>query len=304
MHDDHRGGCSSFGPGLLTEWDLDAKNFRAIITIQGSKMIPPVAPRRSLFFCGARLSDFHGLLVNVDPRYSLFRLWDLDGGLEEGFGTRFLDQSDGCIWVSSFGTSVKRIHLLTRTQCSWDLGSVAAGLAVMNDGTVMMPSSGIPSGHIHCLHPRTGRLTSWTLPEEQVPFSGVTTPDGRFFFAERRLARIGRFDPKENILREWQLPSGSNPQVISRDRLGRIWLSDANFNNRIGRLDPERNTVALFIKRGIVTFSVRPVDHRRIGRLVAAADLASYLDVLCETEVPETPTRVWETVLTPVSKKL
>lgn len=302
-NDLHRHG-SSAGAGLLTEWNLDAEDFRSIITIQGSKVSPAVAPRRSLFFCGARLSDFHGLLVNVDPRLNLFRLWDLDAGRQEGFGTRFLDQRGGSIWVSSFGTSLKRVSLQRGHQLGWDIGSVAAGLAVMDDGAVMMPSSGTPSGHLHRLNPRTGRLISWTLPEEQVPFSGQASPDGNFFFAERRLARIGRFAPTKNILQEWQLPSGSNPQVISRDRLGRIWFSDANFNDRIGRLDPKRNTIALFVKKGIVTFSLRPVDRRRIGRSVAAADLASYLDLLFETKVPDIPVRVCKTVLRPVSKQL
>lgn len=304
MRDDIDRGCSPSGSRILTEWNLDASGFRAIITIQGAKRITAVSRRKSLFFCGARLSDFHGLLVNIDPECDLFHLWDLDAGLVEGFGTRFLDQSQGFVWVSSFGSSLKRVNPSEGAQLSWDLGFVAAGVAVMHDHTVMMPSSGTPSGQIHRLNPKRGHLTSWTLPSEQVPFSGVATPNGGFVFAERRLARIGRFDPRHSLLREWQLPDGSNPQVISRDGKGRIWFSDANFNNRIGRLDLRKNTVALFVKSGVVTFSVRPADRHRLGRLIAAADLASYLDLLVETEVPEVPAPVSETVLRPATRKL
>lgn len=108
MRDDSDGGCSPSGSRVLTDWNLDASGFRAIITIQGAKKITAVSPRGSLFFCGARLFDFHGLLVTVDPECDIFRLWDLDAGLVEGFGTRFLDQSDGVIWVSSFGSSLPR----------------------------------------------------------------------------------------------------------------------------------------------------------------------------------------------------
>ncbi len=167
----------------------------------------------------------------------------------------------------------------------------------------MMPSSGEPVGSLHRLVPRDGRLVSWTLPEEQVPFSGVSACDGAFFFAERRLSRIARFHPRNALLREWQLPAGSNPQVISLDRLGRVWFSDANFNDRIGRLDPRSNKIALFVKRGVVTFSVRPVDRLRLGRVVAAADLASYLDVLHPGPVREHGVRVCESELTPSTQR-
>lgn len=292
--------CPAGRPGWLTIWDLDAHDFRAVITIQGSRMPTVVAPRRSLFFCGARLSDFHGLLVNIDPREDLFRIWDVDAGLAAGFGTRFLDQGDGLIWVTNFTRALKSVVPLLNVQVTWALGFVPAGLASLNDGTVLLLSGGTPSGQVHRFSPLSGQLTTWTLPEEQAPFDGVATPGGRYYFAKRRPAGgIARFDPSRNVLLEWQLPSGSNPQVISRDRLGRIWFSDANFNNRIGRLDPRRSTVAFFIKNGVVTFSVRPVDPERLGRMVAGTDLTSSLDLLCETGVPETPVRVCRTVLTP-----
>jgi hypothetical protein len=288
---------------LLTEWNLDAHGFRALITIQGSRMPRRVADRRSLFFCGARLADFHGLVVQADPSTNHFRLWDLDTGREEGSGSRFLEQNHGLVWVSSFGPSIKLVDLSRRSQLTWTLGFVPAGLAVLDDGSVMMPSSGEPAGSLHRLIPRDGRLISWTLPEEQVPFSGVSACDGAFFFVERRLSRIARFHPRNALLREWQLPAGSNPQVISLDRLGRVWFSDANFNDRIGRLDPRSNKIALFVKPGVVTFSVRPVDRLRLGRVVAATDLASYLDVLHPGPVREHVVRVCESELTPSTQR-
>ena len=288
-------GC---GSGLLEAWNLDAHDFRAVITIQPSRSVTRVSPRGSLFFCGARLSDFHGLLVNVAPRRSLFRLWDLEPGTEEGTGTRFLDQRDGLVWLTSFGTVLRRVRPHTCRQQAWDIGVVAAGLAAMPDGTILMSSPGTgPAGFLHRLDPRSRRLTTWDLPEEQVPFSGVALPDGGFVFAERRTARIARFHPRTAVLEEWQLPGGSNPQVISRDRHGGVWFSDANFNNRIGRLDPERSTLALFVKPGVVTFSVRPVDRCHLGTRVAAADLASYLDVVRPARVPGVPVPPTRTVL-------
>lgn len=293
----------SCGSGHLTQWNLDAHNFRALITIQPSRRVTSVSPRGSLFFCGARLSDFHGLLVNVAPKRNLFRLWDLEAGAQTGAGTRFLDQSNGFIWVTTFGTLIHRVRPEASRQEAWDIGVVAAGLAVMPDGTALMPSSGTqPAGFLHRLNPHSHRLTTWNLPEEQVPFSGVALPDGSFVFAERRTARIARFHPRTGVLQEWQLPNGSNPQVISRDNRGGVWFSDANFNNRIGRLNLDRSTVTLFVKQGIVTFSVRPIDFLRLGSRVAAADLASYVDVVRRTRMPEEAAATTKTVLTRTSR--
>lgn len=288
-----RGSCRRLGrpspAAILSSWDLDAHNIRALISIEPGRCAG--MSRKSLVFCGARLSDFHGLVVHMEPRSNRFRLWDVDDGLSEGFGTRFLAQHGGRIWVTNFTTQLKMVDMAVHSQLTWNLGATPAGLVVRRDGHVMMPSSGTPTGAIHRLKPESGRLTTWTLPTEQVPFSGVESSDGAFFFAERRTSRIARFDAGDNRLLEWQLPSGSNPQIISRDRLGRIWFSDANFNNRIGRLNPSRNTVAFFVKEGVVTFSVRPVGRCQSPRQVAASDLASYIDLLRPTPVEEVPVR-------------
>lgn len=290
--------------GRLSTWNLDAHDFRSIITIEGNRTATGVADRQSLFFCGARLSDFHGLLVNMDPTYGYFRLWDLDAGGREGEGSRFLAQRDDAVWLTTFSSTLRRVQPLRKAQIVWELGFIAAGLAILPDGTLMMPSSGTPSGYVHRLTPWSGLLTTWRLPEEPVPFSGVATPAGDFFLAERSLSRIARLDPRSGVLREWQLPSGMNPQIISRDRLGRIWLSDANFNNHIARLNPSRGTLALYVKEGLVTFSARPVDPLRLGLEVGAADLLSYVDLLRASPIAELPVPIADTLLSSRRRRL
>jgi streptogramin lyase len=279
----------------LIEWNLDPFDFRCTISIEPAVHCTAKATRGSLYFCGNRLSDFHGLLVNMEPRCDRFRLWDLDAGEAEGRGARFLAQHGRYVWVSTFANALHLLNPSSRRRTTYGLSFTPTGLALV-DGTVMTLSSGTP-GSVHRLRPDTGRLQSWTLPEEEVPFSGVAAPDGSFYFAERRLSRIARFLPSGGLLSEWQLP-GFNPQVISRDALGRIWVSDANFNNRVGRLDPRRNRLAIFAKEGVVTFSVRPVDRGRWGRVAAAADLASYVDVVSGSGVAEVRAPVTHTPLT------
>ncbi len=282
-------------PARLTEWNLDPFGFRSTITIEAAAHLTADAPAGSFYFCGNRIADFHGLLANMDPKRNRFRLWDLDAGETEGRGARFLAQDGRRVWVSAFARALHRVNPRARRRTTFLPGFVPAGLALLRDGTVMLVSSGTP-GKVHRLSPESGRLQSWTLTGEEVPFSGVTAPDGSYYFAERRLSRIGRFLPASGVLTEWQLP-GFNPQLIARDALGRIWLSDANFNNRIGRLDPLRNRVTIFQKQGVVTFSVRPVDRGRLGLRVAAADLASYIDVVRASRVPEVDAPVTHALL-------
>ena len=83
-----------------------------------------------------------------------------------------------------------------------------------------------------------------------------------------------------------------------------MWWIDANFNHRIGRLNPFRNTVAFFVKEGVVTFSVRPVGRWRSPRQVAAADLAGYLDLLRPPRTEEVPVRTKTTRLAHLTRHL
>ncbi len=206
-----RGGCRRLGRpssvAMLSTWDLDAHNFRALITIERGH--PPAVSRKSLVFCGARLSDFHGLVVTMEPESNRFLLWDVDDALTEGYGTRFLAQHGGRIWVTKFTTQLKMVDMAAHSQLTWNLGVTPAGLVSRRDGSVMMPSGGSPTGAIHRLKPASGRLTTWTLPTEPVPCSGVASRDGALFFAERRTSRIARLDVEDNRLVE----SGSFPAV-------------------------------------------------------------------------------------------
>ncbi len=295
------------GPGELWSWNLDTNGFRALISIQGDNSDLSRAPAHragSLWFAGARLADFHGLLVRLELETNRFDLWDMDPGPDTGHGTRFLDQAGGAIWVSAFSPLLSRVDPLTRTAVRWNVSTSPAGLAVMQDGTVMMPRSsgttGIPAV-ISQLNPLTGELKTWQLPIEEVPFSGVAAPDGTFFFASRRLSRIGRLDPRTGLLTEWSLlPSVINPQVISQDSRGRIWFGDVTAFDRIGRLDPDHNTLAVFQKSGIIVFAARPVDRAHEGKMVAGSDLRFAIDVLKEAPVPETITSITQATLMPV----
>ena len=67
--------------------------------------------------------------------------------------------------------------------------------------------------------------------------------DGTVWFAEFRAGKIGRFDPKTETFKEYQLPGPKpTPYAFGIDRNHNIWYSSDNMDV-IGRLDPKTGHV-------------------------------------------------------------
>lgn len=293
--------CPELGAGVLTTWDLDPLEIDPGLDVQGNRFASPVAPEGSVWFTAATTTEVandHGLLVNLDPNTNLFRVWDLDTwlGTAVGLGANFLEQDLGAVWVSVPQGMVHRLDPLARNQLTWSLPvnpftSVLRGIKVMPDGSLMISLQNTAgTGSIQNLNPTSDALTGFTLPEESAPFGGAVAPDGAFFFGEFDTNRIARLDPRAvaDNLTEWQLPGDGHPIRLFIDRHGMIWFTD---QQRVGRLDPERNTVAFFEKPDVFPQDVAPIGRMGLPTFVAVADGQEFMDVLCveavqETEVP------------------
>jgi len=67
--------------------------------------------------------------------------------------------------------------------------------------------------------------------------------DGIVWFSERRGGKIGRFDPKTETFREFQLPGPEpSPYALGLDRNGMVWYA-SHEQDTLGRLNPKTGAV-------------------------------------------------------------
>ena len=107
----------------------------------------------------------------------------------------------------------------------------------------------------------------------------IQATDGSIWYAGQFGNLIGRYDPKTNQTREYELPPKSMPHTVQLDPKGRPWFS-GNQNGTIGWLDPATGKTTVwkmpdpeatdphtitFDKNGIVYFTFQAAN--RIGRL-------------------------------------
>jgi virginiamycin B lyase len=95
----------------------------------------------------------------------------------------------------------------------------------------------------------TGILTEWPLPPNRGPWQiKWDTARNLAWFAEGNhanpgLDQVASLDPAGNVLREWStLTPGGYVHGTTLDRSGNLWFTEA-FLPRIGRLQPDTNTV-------------------------------------------------------------
>lgn len=307
--------CPTFGPALVSTWNLNALGISAGLDVQGNQLASPVAPLNSIWFTAATtgsVANDHGILVNLDPQANILRLWDLDTrlGVATGVGLNFLAQDSGALWASSAVPLVHRLDPLARGQWTWTLpvdpfSNTLRGITVMPDGSLMISlsnNSGVP-GSLRNLNPTTDTLVGFDLPTETAPFGGSLAPDGTFFFCEFETNRIARLDLTTLTLTEWQLPDNEHPFRLFVDPLGIVWFVD---QARVGRLDPVQSTVSFFAKDGVLPQDVAPVvltspSDGNLGDLpplFVVADGNAFIDVLCASPILVTPVPTITSALT------
>lgn len=289
--------CPPTRAANVKTWNLNELSISPGLSVQGNRFPSSVAPADSVWLTAnttTRVANDHGLLVNVDPKTNLIRVWDIDTrlGTATGLGANFLDQDGEIVWVSQPQGVVNRLDPVARNLLTWILPvdpnqSVVRGIKAMPDNTLMISLESLNSpASIRQLNPTTDVLTAFFLPEETAPFSGDVAPDGTFFFAEFATNRIARLDtrlPADNMT-EWQLPPGGHPIRLFVDRRGMVWFVD---QERVGRLDPKHNKLALFAKEDVSPQDLAPISIRARESLLALADGNPFVDILCAERTTE-----------------
>ncbi len=70
-----------------------------------------------------------------------------------------------------------------------------------------------------------GRVSEWPVPAPQFARDPTPAPDGGIYFVVMGGDKLGRFDPKTQSFREWDLPEGTHPHSVLVDAGGVAWLT-------------------------------------------------------------------------------
>ena len=96
----------------------------------------------------------------------------------------------------------------------------------------------IRDGKIGKVDPATLKVTKYTPPTNDRPRRVSIDANDNVWFGEFDTGKIGRFDPKTETFREYQLPSkDTKPYALKVAGDGAVWYS-STYRDLIGRLDP------------------------------------------------------------------
>lgn len=98
-------------------------------------------------------------------------------------------------------------------------------------------------GHIGRVDGKTGKLTQWSPPTQGTPQRIQVDGNGFVWFSERSGNKLGRFDPKTETFKEFQLPGpDASPYPVGLDPQGYLWYGSTD-QDTFGRLDPATGQV-------------------------------------------------------------
>jgi virginiamycin B lyase len=88
------------------------------------------------------------------------------------------------------------------------------------------------------------QITEWKLPEAGAwPHDAYVTRDGMVWYSAQNTNKLGRFDPKTQQFKEFDLKTPkSGPQSMVDDPEGNIWFTPADAKY-IGKLDPKTGAI-------------------------------------------------------------
>jgi len=142
----------------------------------------------------------------------------------------------------------------------WQVGHQASmqhDLVVHPDGRIY--SVDMTQDQLYRLDPENGEITTWSLPESDLPLGGVfggrnspappntnahlgphslqVAPDGRVWITLALGNQLAAFDPESAEWELVQVDEGFYPHTLRFDQRGRIWYSLA-VSNHVGMFDP------------------------------------------------------------------
>ncbi len=194
-------------------------------------------PDGTVWFTEAALGRI-GRLNPLTREITEYQNKPLADGTRTGAHTIRVDER-GFVWASG-GPAISMFDPKTEQFRHFDLGATY-GNVVGRNGDQWFTSfrDDGPIGRIT----KDGVLSKFYPPTKGKPQRLQVDSDGIVWFSERRGGKIGRFDPKTETFREFQLPGPeSSPYAIGIDRDHMIWYS-SHEQDTLGRLDPKTGEV-------------------------------------------------------------
>ena len=103
-----------------------------------------------------------------------------------------------------------------------------------------------PDGKLFKVDAKTRKITGYQPPTAGLPRRIQAAPDGIIWFAEYAAGKIGRFDPKTETFKEYQLPGAqATPYALGVDKNNKVWYS-SDFMDYVGCLDPNTGKVTVY----------------------------------------------------------
>lgn len=148
----------------------------------------------------------------------------------------------GMVWAT--GTPFSSYDPKTKKFTEYPDPPNTYGIALDKDGSHVWFDGFTPDGKLYEVDTRTGKLMGgWAPPTHGLPRRIQVADEGMVWFAEYRAGKVGRFDPKTETFKEYQLPGQDpTPYAFAVDKEGAVWYS-SDMLDVIGRLDPNTGKV-------------------------------------------------------------
>lgn len=152
--------------------------------------------------------------------------------------------ADGAMWFTGgYSGALGRIDA-SGTVTAYATGLTPYAVTIGQDGAVWFTNNDASIGR---LDPATGKVTSYTAPSAGtgLPALGeiVPGPDGRLWFTEPGVGKIGALNPSDGQIAEYAVPTAdSKPTGIVAGTDGRLWFTESAASN-VGSIDPASGSV-------------------------------------------------------------
>jgi virginiamycin B lyase len=195
------------------------------------------APDGSVWFTEAALGKI-GRLNPQTKEIVEFQNSPLPNGRRTGTHTVRVDEK-GRVWTSG-GPAISMFDPVTKEFSHFDLAATYGNVAGQNgDEWFTSFRDDGPIGRVT----KDGVLSKFYPPTKGKPQRLQVDADGIVWFSERVGGKIGRFDPKTETFKEFDLPGPSpSPYAIGIDRNHMIWYS-SHEQDTLNRLDPKTGEV-------------------------------------------------------------
>jgi len=242
-----------------------------------------VADNGTLWYAGNRARH----IGKIDPNTGEITKYMMDNDYARDPHTFAFDK-DGNIWFSAQGgNGVGHFNVSTgeaRVVAMNTPNSRPYGVRMAPDGIQPWISMN-GTNKIVTVNPETMGVTDIILPNERTVVRRLdVTSDGMVWYGDFNSGNIGRYNPNDGTITEWEMPDGdgSRPYAVLADDKDRVWFSASGLNpNKLVAFDTKTEEFVASVEieeaRGAIRHTMFDVNTRsfwfgtdtgHIGRLI------------------------------------